>query len=260
MKPLSGEFIFLLITLCHDLHHRLFLLFVILFFNYQITMTQLTNSYALLDNTIKPQVHLKILQTSSQPVTEEKAEAGKIYNTVTQETKDYLDLLILGVRREFRVWRDNQKGLAKYPEWASDDMNTLIHLNPETGQKISEEPLEQSELWLNRFDNPLAQTQYCFLAALSDNATPVTFRIHGLGVKPARNFLNQARYSKRQLYEFITRLSVEKQNTSFGLKYVPRLEILDTPMPEKYNPERASDVCQDFINQSSPPARNKVLQ
>lgn len=213
-------------------------------------MTQLTDSYALLDNSIKPQVQLKILQTSSQPVTEQKAEAGKIYNTLTQETKDHLDLLILGARREFRVWSENQKGLSKYPEWASDDMNTLIHINPETGQKIGEEPLAQSEVWCHRFDNPRTQTQYCFLAALSGDATPVTFRIHGLGVKPAINFLNQARYSKRQLYEFITRLSVDKQNTSFGLKYVPRLEILDTPLPEKYNREKASNVCNDFIKQS----------
>lgn len=206
------------------------------------------NSYALLDSDDNSYAQLKILQTSSAPVIEKKASPGCIYNTLTEEPLKDVEIVILGVRKEFRVWKP--EGLGKYPEYLSNDMQNLIRLDPDSGEEISYESLEESELWKNRKRNKQAKTQYYFLASFLDSPNPIFFRTGGLGFQRARRFLNKTRASGRQLYEFVTNIRVAEESTPYGLKYVPDFSISDTPVPE-WLKEKAVSLCLNFINQTN---------
>lgn len=223
----------------------MFLLFYLLTF---YTMTTL-NSYALLDSSDNAYAQIRILQTTSQPAIDGKAQPGKIYNTLTEESHDSLDVVVLGVRKEFRVWPDGN-GLSKYPEYISRDMKTLSHLDPETGKKIGEEPLAKSEKWTKRKLNPKARTQYYFIAAVPGDTMPVFFRVDGLATVPAKQFLNKARHTGKQIYEFVTSLSVGELNTRFGKRFIPRFNITSQDLPKDWTPEKSGVVCQKFIEET----------
>lgn len=214
-------------------------------------MNSTINSYSLLDQSDTQHATLKILQASSQPVAEGKSEPGKIYNSLTEDSYEKLDLVFLGVRKEFRIW-NGQERLSKYPEYVSNDMKTLIRLNPQTGEKIGEEPLWENENWLNRKENKNAKTQYCFLAAIPTEPQPVLFRVVGLGVRHARRFLNQASNSGRQIFEFVTNVSVKQENTNYGSKFVPNFQIGDTPVPEEWR-KKSADLCRKFMEETRHP-------
>ena len=72
------------------------------------------------DRSDKTYAQLKVLQ---------KGHPGKLFNSLTEETFDELNLIILGVRKEFRVWPEGD-GLSKYPKYLSDDLKNLIQLDP----------------------------------------------------------------------------------------------------------------------------------
>lgn len=228
---------------------------------YFFTTTTMTpvNSYALLDSSDVQYPQIKLLQSGSKEVTEGKCQAGTLLETLSGEISQKLPLIILGVRKEFRVWRDDDK-LSKFPEYISNDMKTLRHLNPETGDKIGEEPLQQSEVWLDRKNKKKAKTQYFFLAVHTDSKTPVFFRVGGLGFKRARQFLNQARSTGKQLFEFITELSVASEPSDYGAKYVFDLKKTDQPLPTGWSPEQGAELCQKFMQAQaslSAPAANQ---
>lgn len=204
------------------------------------------NSYALLDGTDVQYPQIKLLQAGSKEVTEGKLQPGVFLETLSGEIFHKLPLIILGVRKEFRVWREDDK-LSKFPEYISNDMKTLRHLDPETGDKIGEEPLLKSEIWLNRKTRKKAKTQYFFLAIQPNSNTPIFFRVGGLGFKRARKFLNQARSTGKQLYEFVTELSVATEQSQYGSKYVFDLKKTDQPLPAGWNLEQSAQLCQQFI-------------
>jgi hypothetical protein len=208
------------------------------------------NSYALLDGTDVQYPQIKLLQSGSKEVTEGKLQAGTFLETFSGEVFQKLPLILLGVRKEFRVWREDDK-LSKFPEYISNDMQTLRHLDPETGDKIGEEPLLKSEVWLNRKSKKKAKTQYFFLAIQPDSKTPVFFRVGGLGFKRARKFLNQARSTGKQLFEFVTELSVATEQSQYGSKYVFDLKKTDQPLPSGWNIEKGAQLCQSFIQSQS---------
>jgi hypothetical protein len=128
-------------------------------------------------------------------------------------------------------------------------MKTLTYLDPETGEAKKSELLETSTVWKNRFQEKNAKTQYFFLAAMPDNPIPVFFRVSGLSFKRATRFLNQARFRKMQLYDFITKVSVDEESTKFGKKYVLDFQITDRPVPEKWK-DKAAQTCRHFIETS----------
>ncbi len=220
----------------------------LLFHNF-ITMStkHLVNSYGLLDGSDTQRTELKILQSTSSVVSEGKAAAGKIFNTVTQKAADFIDILFICVRKEFRVWREK----TKFPESISDDMETLVHLDPETGVKVSEEPLKQSKLWRERKDNKYAKTQYHFIGVTPENGQMVSLRVGGLGYARARKYLNAAQMTGKQLYEFVTRIGVAtEESKGYGKKFVPDFAISEAKIPEEWNSEKMSKLCEAFIHQT----------
>ncbi len=235
------------------MHHLDLLQESLVYFLTFITMQNATiNSYELLDKQDIEYGQLKILQTSSNVSAENKGTPGKILHTLTGEVSDFVEVILLGVRKEFRVWTGD--GISKYPAYLSNDMKVLLHLNTKTGEKIAEEPLEESEVWKNRMNNQNAKTQYYFLALTPEDSRPVFIRIGGLGFKRARSFLNQAQAKGKQLYEFITKISVEQENSRFGAKFVPLFTITDAPMPKEFQAEVITPVFLRFLEETRHPA------
>ena len=211
------------------------------------TANTTANSYALLDEQDVEYGQLKILQSSTPIVTNGNAEAGKIFHTINEKSYEQLELVLLGVRKEFRVWTGDS--ISSYPRYLSDDMKTLVELDPRTGKKIGEEPLEQSEAWIKRKENKYAKTQYFFLAAIPKEKAIAFLRVGGLGYKKARKFLNQARATGKELYQFVTKIGVESANTAFGTKFLPRFAMTDIPVSDE-NQRKLMPVCRNFIQQT----------
>jgi len=212
------------------------------------TQNTIVNSYALLDKTNPEYSQIKILQTSSNPVLEGKSAPGKLYHSLTGKIYDTLDVVLMAVRLEFRVWSGDS--IDQYPLFLSDDMKTLVQLDPKTGEKVGQEPLEQSEYWINRKQQKNAKTQYFFLGILPKEKQLVFLRIGGMGFKRAKTFLNQARASGKQLYQFVTRIGVGQENSAFGPKFVPEFTMTEIPVPGEFL-EKIIPVCQNFLAQGN---------
>lgn len=212
-------------------------------------METLVNSFSLLNESPKTLGQIRILQDASEPVKTRQAEAGKLYHTVTGETFASIDVLIFAVKQEFRVWRKDGK-LSKYPEYSSYNMRTLVHYDTETGEKLGEKPLLESTQWQNRKGNKEARTEYVFIAALINNPQLVTIKISGLGYKYGRKFINGVIARQRELHDFVTRISVGSEHSSYGRKFVPLFEVTNLPVPDEWTSEKRAAICRGFVEEN----------
>ena len=171
-----------------------------------------------------PEVRL-IQRTGGDWAKERGGKPGQLYNTITDEITDELEVVVVDIMSGRTKWGEDIS--SQGPECSSNDAKSMRSLN---GDDCSTCEYRLDTPWAV---DPAERRKYCnlnytVLAITLADMTPVVIRAHGVSAKPARELIAQLRLNKAlrgEYYRAVVNVKSQEKETPFGKVYAlhPRI-------------------------------------
>jgi hypothetical protein len=200
-----------------------------------------------LDQTDLKLPKVKIVQMTSEEFTKDGVKPGSFYNSVTKESHDELNCILLALGKSRVMWP---------PQFKRGDKPLCRSFN---GKKKTEgcgdgvcESCQYAQ-WGANGEKADCTMGYVWLM-LDDENRPCRFSAQGASVSPTKDFINSVAPKLKRggkqlgIFVFKVKLSTEKQMNDKGTYFTVKYDIVGTINPEDYTDlENMSDSLRDLF-------------